>query len=160
MVRKRRNLKIKAMSHVQLAYLAGLIDGEGSITVTRKRDTKGMRFGYNFRPVVHVASTNRAVLHRVWKWTGRLGKVGKFDEPRANRKARYQWMIWSRQGSQLVRAVLPYLIVKRRQALAFLRFANLTRSCRSPSRNGLTDVQWRRQHELYAEIRKLNKRGP
>lgn len=153
-------MRIKPMVKTRLAYLAGMIDGEGCITITRKRDTKGMRFGYCFRPFLHVASTHKTVLQRLCRWTGNLGKVGKYDDARPNRKARYQWTVWSNQGAQIVRSVLPFLIIKRKQALAFLRFSTLTRSCRSPSRRGLTDTQWKRQHQLYNEIRKLNKRGP
>lgn len=148
-------MKIKLLSETQKAYLAGLIDGEGCLSITKKRDTKGMRYGYCFRPVLHVANTHPGVLQEVQKWTG-LGRVRRFDEARLNRKARYQWMVWSNQAAQIVSAVAPYLIIKKKKAPVFLRFVKITTGCRSPGRRGLSKRQWDFQNSIYNKMKVLN----
>lgn len=154
-MRYMQNKQIKTLSDVQAAYLAGIIDGEGCITITKQRNIKAGRLGYCYRPVLHVANTHSRVLVILQKQTG-LGRARKFDDARENRKERWQWMIWSQQAAQIVRRVLPYLIIKKKQAIVFLRFVQFIKSCKSPSRIGLSDGQWGQQHALYNQIRKLN----
>lgn len=153
----KRNLKIKSLTASQKAYLAGMIDGEGALSVTKSHASRKRtsRLGYCFRPVLHVASTHSVVLSTLQKWTG-LGKVGKFDDARPNRKARYQWMAWSNQAAQIVRAVQPFLIIKKEKAKVFLRFVKVTTQSKSPGRRGLSANCWKLQHQLFDEMRTLN----
>lgn len=132
-----------------------MIDGEGALSITKKRDLKGMRFGYCFRPVLHVANTHPGVLGMLHKWTG-LGRVGKFDDARINRKARYQWMVWSNQAAQIVKAVFPFLVIKQHKAKVFLRFIKATRQSKSPGRRGLSARRWKLQRDLYSQMKELN----
>ena len=152
-------LQIRPLSETQKAYLAGIIDGEGCITVTKKRGPKSGRLGYCYRPVVHVANTHEGVLKTLHLWTG-LGRVNKFDDARKNRKARFQWFIWSNQAKQIILAIRPYLVIKTDQAKVFLKFVEVANHSSSPGPRGLTDAEWEKQHELYLKIRELNKRGP
>ena len=146
---------MKPLSETQLAYLAGMIDGEGSICITKARNKKAGRLGYGYRPVVHVASTNSVVLNTLQRWTG-LGKARLFDDARENRKARWQWMIWSNQAAQIVNAVLPFLIIKKSQANLFLKFIKLKKGMGKTGRTGLTDNQWSEQDTIYQRMKELN----
>lgn len=154
-MRYTRNKQIKVLSDVQAAYLAGIIDGEGCITITKATHKKAGRLGYCYRPVLHVANTHVNVMVLLQRQTG-LGRARKFDDARPNRKERWQWMIWSQQAAQIVRRVLPFLIIKKKQAMIFLRFVDFVKTCKSPSRTGLSDKQWDKQNRLYLQIRKLN----
>lgn len=154
-MRYTQNKQLKPLSDVQAAYLAGIIDGEGCITITKQSNAKAGRLGYCYRPVVHVANTHSGVLVLLQKQTG-LGRARKFDDARPNRKERWQWMIWSQQAAQIIRRVLPYLIIKRRQAETFLKFVDFVKTCKSPSRRGLSDKVWNRQNSMYKAIRRLN----
>lgn len=149
------NKQLLPMNDVQFAYLAGIIDGEGCITITKQTNAKAGKRGFCYRPVVHVANTHSQVLITLQEMTG-LGQARKFDDARPNRKERWQWMIWSQQAAQIVRGVLPHLIIKRRQAMVFLAFVDYSKSCRSPGTKGLSDEQIQRQHEYYTQIRTLN----
>jgi len=153
-MRYQPKLRIKSMTVAQTAYLAGMIDGEGSICITRRNDPES-RTGYFYRAVLHVASTHADVLATLQHWTG-LGRARVFDEPRQNRKARWQWMTWSNQAAQVVRTVLPYLVIKERQAEVFLQFVKHKAGCRSPGRRGLSAAQWKIQANFYKTMKRLN----
>lgn len=151
----KKNVKIKPLTDNQRAYLAGMIDGEGSICITKRNDHSQSRLGYCYRPVVHVASTHNQVLNTLQRWTG-LGRTNLFDDARPNRKARWQWMIWSKQAAQLVEAVLPFLIIKKRQAILFLKFVRAVRGNGGNGRSGISDRKWILQDNIYQQMKKLN----
>jgi len=145
------------LSLAQRAYLAGFIDGEGCVSITKKKDHKGMRFGYCFRPMIVVGNTNQACLETLRRWTG-LGRVS--FAKRGNRpknKDGWQWIIWSRQAEQLLRSVSALLLIKTPQTKIVLSFISNSRS--SPGRRGLSATEWKRQHRCYEAIKRLNKRG-
>jgi NUMOD3 motif len=87
---------------VKLAYVAGLIDGEGSVGI-RKTGT----------PYVTIYNTHLGVMH--WLW-GTLGGTFSAVDNRG-RVMCYAWRVQSLRNSQaLIRAVLPFLIIKRESA--------------------------------------------
>lgn len=148
---------MRRLSELQKSYLAGFIDGEGCITISKKKDHSGMRFGYCFRPHVNVANSNEASLNRLVQWTG-LGNVSHSSQShRKNRKDKFQWQLWSQQARQVIEAVLPFLYIKKQQAVILLKF--ISNSRRSPGSVGLSNAEWKRQHQLNAAIKRLNKRG-
>jgi hypothetical protein len=50
---------LRQLSDTEAAYLAGIIDGEGTITLTRTHR------GENRRPVVSISSTEMDAIHRI-----------------------------------------------------------------------------------------------
>lgn len=88
-------------SDVQIAWVAGLIEGEGWF---------GTRGGG--RPTVEVASTDRDVIDRLRAWTG----VGTIDGPyvRPNRKPYFKWRVTAREdAAALLLELCPYLCERR-----------------------------------------------
>jgi hypothetical protein len=92
-----------------LAYIAGIIDGEGSIMFVRRvKDPGGgrcmVRVGMTYRPII--------------EWLAAFGGKFNFSPRRAeNRLDAYTWAVSRRRDvHHLLTSVLPYLIVKREKA--------------------------------------------
>jgi hypothetical protein len=150
------------MTPEQCAYLAGLIDGEGSI---------GLFF--NNAPT----RTNGAVLARL--------KIGMCDEPLIRwlktctntctitswRKHHTRWKTcwvatWNGgAAADLIQLVWPYLRLKRKQAKLLCRWVAISRKWRAKvggrarGDRKYPDSVWRQAERLAVQIRELNHRG-
>ncbi len=94
-----------------LAYLAGLLDGEGSISLHMQKLDKYEL--YSFR--VLITSTNRPVVDWLAEYFG--GSIRM--QPRRNDgyKDIYRWCLRTCEAAQLLPLLLPYLIIKKEHAL-------------------------------------------
>ena len=149
------------MRKTELAYLAGIVDGEGSISV--KSESKK-------RPYVvylSVTNTNYDMIKIFETLFG--GKVRKRNwsahqksKNAANWKPCYEWCISKRQAATAVSKLLPYIRIKSKQAVLLLRLHRI--------RKKYNGVYLRHHPEIKSRIiaiferikqrcKKLNKRG-
>lgn len=155
---------VAALADWQLAYLAGLIDGEGSIESQTERQPRGATPRFVLR-VSFVFSTEEP-LRTICEWLDSRYSVHPSTDPR--RSPRYRSHIYKGVAVQLLRRCLPYLILKRRQAELILaieavRAANSTVRMARPGGGGtprMPEHAIARMQELHAELRSLksNKR--
>lgn len=148
----------------QLGYLAGLIDGEGSIECQTEVQPRGRTTRYVLR-VSFVFATEEP-LRTVSEWLGsRYSVHPPVDEKRS---MRYRSHIYKNTAVELLKAVLPYLILKRRQAELILeieavRAANSTIRLARPGGGAPPPMPAdaiEKMQELHTELRSLksNKR--
>jgi len=134
-------------------YLAGLLDGEGYIGIT-KHSNKRARLGFDFRPTVSIDMCRADELLKVIaeKYGGLY-----YDRKRrpSHRQPISQISIDYYKVKNILQDVLPYLIIKREQAELLLRFLEYT----AGDERHVTDDDLRNQVELYNELKKLNIRG-
>lgn len=95
-----------------IAYTAGIVDGEGCIAITR--EFRGDR--YHFNVVVVVANTSLPVLEWLQdRWGGHVPALTASRAP--NQRPAGQWRSLSgRQIKGMLESILPYLQIKRAQA--------------------------------------------
>lgn len=92
----------KKLSLQSAAYIAGLVDGEGSITLTRKHK------GDNRQAALSIASTERQLLEFVLKEIG-VGKItNKSTKP--NCKPAFTYAVYNRQALVLIEQIAPYMM--------------------------------------------------
>jgi hypothetical protein len=138
------------------AYAAGFFDGEGYIGIGRTkkvRDTEGPFYTLN----ITVTNTNLEVLERFRSTFG--GRVTHKSDNSERWKQCHYWRASSWGAVGFLQAVLPFLVVKRRQAEIALDFQRTMRH---------TGNRWQvappaereRRESLYQQILVLNKRGP
>jgi hypothetical protein len=103
------------------AYIAGLIDGEGTITLTREHRDE------NRRLVVSIASTERSMLAFVVERTG-CGKITNKRTTSGRHTPSFAYRITNRQALELLRQISPYLrsYKANRAALALTHYLSLT----------------------------------
>src|SRR5260370_40826822 len=100
----------------QLSYLAGLIDGDGSIFVSKRNEQSGYKHG-RYRLFLGISNQNRNLLKHLantWKrgivyWQAKNYKAGRitWEGPKAK---------------SLLAYLLPYLVGKKAQAMLAMKF--------------------------------------
>lgn len=135
-----------------LAYVAGIIDGEGCIGINNTHTAgggRGRRKYHHFLLRVEVASTSQELIKFLHKTFGGHFTTGK----RPNRKPYYRWGLSSRMAVAFLREVYPFLLIKKPQAdIAFKLRSSLQQTGRAIS----TDIiAFRRQ--CFEELRDLKR---
>lgn len=97
------------MRDIELGYVAGILDGEGSITIQPYA---------NNRVMVRVASTDIDILHKVHNFTG-VGTVYERKTKQLNRKPSWEWVVTNQQHVLTLLSTVFPLLSKRRQEKAF-----------------------------------------
>lgn len=143
----------KTMSAVNAAYMAGYLDGEGTLTITRAKRPEN-RAGFRWMTIMAIANTHRPSLECMREMCGN-GRVlcvnrGNLDK----HKALYRLQFTANQVRHVLPQLVPYLLIKRQQAGLVLRFLSLVTSGRHT-----TAEEWIEQEELRADVQKLNRRG-
>lgn len=154
--RKKNVRAARVPSKTAKAYTAGIIDGEGSISLVliTTRITKSGRPATAPKLVIQVSNTNVNLI----RWlvnTWRMGSVaGPYQPRRATHKAVYCWRVRGPTAAKLLHQVLPFLIIKREQAKLGLRAAVLAKPCRK-----LGDKEMAIRMVMREEMLLLNQRG-
>ena len=74
---------------------------------------------------IHIGQGDKIVLGKMRKWVGGLGKVYRLKKPVTDNdrsSKMWQWIISSVQAEKLLIMLIPYLMVKRPEALLALEF--------------------------------------
>jgi hypothetical protein len=141
-------------SIAELAYMAGMVDGEGSISIhpTRGR-VKGTMYD-RFETSLHVYNSNVSVLDWIKaRFGGFIYSVKRYN-PRE--KPGFSWKVGHATASLVLTNILPYLIIKRRQAEILIEYQSTRKRCGS---NGVPIDVLTHREVLVSELRILNKRG-
>ena len=100
-----------------LAYLAGMIDGDGYISITRSTHSKYLYFGAQ----VGIAGTRREPHDLAASLWG--GAVNKYIPKNPKHRPQFQWCRTGRGAVEVVQAIYPYLLIKQEQAELVLELA-------------------------------------
>ena len=142
-----------------LAYIAGIVDGEGSIMIQRQcsksfmaQRAKSGCFHPHYAVGIRIGMTERIALDLIVDKL-KIGKVSE-EKPYHHKRPMYRWMIRSKEEVlKFLNYILPYLRVKKKQAVLAIKFMNEWVNC-----NGirLTPEVIAHREKAWAEMRKLN----
>lgn len=135
---------------LKLAYLAGFVDGEGSIAVGINNGNNG-RKRYYLRLSVH--QIDPAPLHLLEELFG--GSVRHHTNRSGNSRPIYEWVVVSEKARMAIEALRPYLIVKAAQADVALQFQNLLNNRQAGRTVVLTEQEVNDRHELYQKLQQM-----
>jgi len=137
------------------AYLAGIIDGEGSISACRINKASVVQFQ------VTVNMTDREPIDLLVYFYG--GHTYEYRNPKhPNWRKQYRWQATSEHGARLLRDILPHLRIKKRQAEVYLKARatfELHRSKTFPSIQILNREDVMKRLAYMEELRRLNQRA-
>jgi hypothetical protein len=145
---------------VLYSYLAGIIDGEGTFRINRCTSPKSMEQRKMRSPIISpqicIGMVDKAIPDLLCETTG---KSRVREERVPNRRSIWRWAMGGRQDiMKFIPEILPYLIVKKPQAILMMEFC---KGWKIPFARGVglsdEELQWR--EEMYWKMRKLNAVG-
>jgi hypothetical protein len=151
-------LDVNLLIPTEAAYIAGLVDGEGSIGLVCHVSKNGFNFGYP--TMCRIANTNTNLLYWVQETTG-IGSVLK-GSARANKSKHKPGWIWNCETVNTVEfleAILVYLVIKDEQARLLIRYIKETRSDARGMHHSLSVDEVDSKRYIYNRLRELNKQG-
>lgn len=154
------------MTDSELAYIAGIVDGEGTISLHGVSKAQQSKTGAYYYPFVQIANTNKKLID--WLHEKLPVKHAIYGYNRNPDKQKPSWLIQIRSthAVEFVKLISHLLIIKRRQAEILIDYAEGTAGW-----NGKKNGYWclanpmpkeicTLRHELYKECLTLNRKGP
>lgn len=145
------------ITNEQAAYVAGAIDGEGHIGITRRRaGLVEWQRSAQFRCNITIANTNKAWLEELQRWVG--GLVHRTSVATERRREGFVLAFNGTHAKALLMRVAPYLLMKRRQSEIALRYYEVAAKRRLFSVNAqpTNPAIVAELDALYQEMRGLN----
>lgn len=136
---------------IDLAYLAGIIDGEGSINISC--NPKHGRNYYSLK--LDITNTSDALMQ--WLEDKFRGHIGTSYARSQNRTNLHSWIVSGKQAQYLLYKVLPYLVIKTEQALLALTLDILPYG--GACRWNYTEEEEFNRSQAYEEMKRLNSLG-
>lgn len=134
------------LNNEQIAYLAGFIDADGTISIRRDRK--------KYKPHVSIYNTDRPVMEYFHKLIG-SGPIcnHKVVSPKHAKAYSIRWEYDT--ALEIVELCYPYLHVKKEHAALLI---NEWKLC-TPRNGRYTDDLWKQKLSMVDRMRKLNIRG-
>jgi len=155
------------MRELDLSYIAGIFDGEGSIHITKLNPTQSYK---STKYVLHfyVGNTNLEMLKELKSFFGgSLTLDARKDVP--NSKPFWHWNLGPKAAYLVIKELLPYLKIKKERAEVAIKFYEL---CKSQKRNiirgekgtalgtlKLNNNEIKEREKIYQQMKLLNHRG-
>jgi hypothetical protein len=93
---------VKPIQAIDAAYISGLIDGDGTITLTKRHQNE------NRQLVVTISNNERQLLEYVLKVSG-VGAISKKRMYQAHHKINYTYKVTNRQAYYFLKQIINYL---------------------------------------------------
>ena len=142
----------------KIIYLGGLIDGEGYLGIVKGNPRRSMVSPtYNVR--LSIASTSEKIMNwLISNFDGYFSIKKKYSN---KHKVSFTWSIGDKKLYPLLKKVIPYLIIKQKQAISVIDFMDNKQSSFKGQlwkKLDKEELSFRENHYLF--LRKLNHRGP
>lgn len=143
------------MNEKELAYIAGIIDGEGSIQIFKRKPSKSSiaKRQKNFWHTSYVKISNTDI--RLLDWLKkRVGGSIQKGKRRGKRRNCYELHINPSKSTELLQKVYPYLVIKKEQADVVFEFRSTyeNRYCRG----GLPKHILEAREKCYTQLKELH----
>ena len=124
-----------SIKETDLAWAAGIVDGEGSIGLIRMKryDNYGTGVTYDLR--LDVGNTDPRMLKKLQDLFG--GSISRSMEKRENRKPCATWHLHGSNAANVLAAIRPYLVIKGEQADVAIKSRQFVRRNKRVTTEGL-----------------------
>jgi hypothetical protein len=140
-----------------LAYIAGIIDGEGYVCIVRMRPTKKNPSG-EWIARIGVKMTDEAPVRLCQTTFG--GSLSVFTPKSINyRRQQWCWSVTAKKAASVIIALLPYLQIKGNQGLLCIQLDETKHKIGEHFHNCLTQDEIDARHRLWLACSLLNQRG-
>lgn len=147
-----KRYNIGMMTELEKAYIAGIIDGEGTVTLSKSKH--GKRPFVTYQIIVRVGSIDKELLLFLRRSTGK-GTI-RLSKKTITGKDFFEWNILTKQAVGFLDEILPYLRMKRMHALQLLKYYKELGGIRP--RKIYKDIQEQRER-FWITFRRLNNKN-
>jgi hypothetical protein len=140
-----------------MAWLAGLIDGEGCISLTRRSpQAHNASVSFNYRLILKVSMCHLSTIRRCRELTG-LGTLHSQKRQKKHYSRAYTWFCNAGDAEIILEALLPWFVTKREEALVALDFLRLPLAKRGGNGGGdaVSEELQQRRGEYWEKLRSL-----
>jgi hypothetical protein len=109
-------------SETQIAYLAGIIDGEGTMYIQRRMDKRSSIVTWSYWTRLQVCNTNPKLIEWIHQTFGGLVYKKERDHIKRNWKTQFEWYSKISMVDILLPLLHPYLIIKKPHAEVMMEF--------------------------------------
>jgi hypothetical protein len=136
------------MTKTEIGWLAGIMDGEGSIGLYRRKIP-----GYRdiFLVGLVVANTKKIIVDKVFELVG-VGDMRKRRSHNPKHKDAYVWQVFSASTAKVLNGLCQHLVGKKEQC-------ELASEAVQLSTRGRYNPNHRRLSQIHRRMRTLNKKG-
>lgn len=147
------------MNETEKAWLAGFIDGEGSIGLTKEYDQrKGVGY-FHYRPALQISNTVKSALDDAQEMIGGGYISLLYRDKRGNRKPLYMYALRKQEIlKQTLQSIIPYLRIKRKHAELLVAYIHRRQDIRKNAKGWY--APYVTEDEItYAILKEMNRRG-
>lgn len=150
------------LTEAEIAYLAGLFDGEGYVSIREQtRRSSALRAerngfgGCHYGLCVGISMCDEKVIKWIYDTFGGSKVIAGHTKGHERWNLAWHWRAYGENALAILRHLYPYLRVKKEKAALAFKFQQLKRQ--TFRRKDAHRLQL--EHELYLEMRAMNKRG-
>lgn len=146
---------------VACAYAAGLMDGEGYISIHKQKSYCSGNSYLRMKIMISMCeTTGLRYIQKTWGGRAHILKNGQANGGENNRPI-LRWYLIADNASSFLQDILPYLKVKRPHAELAIAFQNNIAEHRGwhSNRRGMPEDRRAFLHAMYLRMAELNKRG-
>lgn len=138
------------------SYMAGLIDSEGSISISRSIRKDKLHWKPAYNGFISIGNTAKIMIDLMIENFGGTYTI----ECVPNRKPMYRWITRSsNKVISILETLLPYLKVKSRQAEIVINFCKSKKTYGFQRNKGLPKKEIQKREGLFRKVRELNAAG-
>jgi hypothetical protein len=145
---------MRELTELEFSYVAGLIDADGCIQAPKGNSIKNRNTG-KFRLEIHVIQRDINLIKYLYE-----SFDGSFNIIKRNHKSGikyyFRWMITGPKAGRVLKGILPYLHLKKKQAELGLELQSLIRTQKFGYKRSLPLEIVERRKQLALEIKNLN----
>lgn len=145
------------MSETECSWLAGVIDGEGSILLS-KAFSRLYRRGFFYRPQLEISNSNRPFLIRIAEVIGE-GTIHRNKKGDESTRTRWAYIASAGVLRAILPQILPYMIVKRERAKKMLEYFEFIDTHPLWGLEQVGSSYYEMLDSFYLALKKLNKKG-
>jgi hypothetical protein len=139
------------MEKTDLAWAAGIVDGEGCIYVHKRKGTRKNSILYTLVLKVNMTHSDTILrLHSIFC----VGHVNTLNKVTVNGKKQYMWRVTSLNAANVLKLMHPYLVTKQKEAEEAFKFNNLPKF---PGNKPVSAELSAQREFIYLKLRELKK---
>lgn len=141
-----------------LSYLAGIIDGEGTIGIHKSHHKyTNIEGGYTYQQYLEVTNTNILLLD--WLVENFGGSISKRYKSSERHKDAYKWFVTGRKSYKLIKTIRSYLLIKQEQADCAIELWEKVSKWHYGANNRRPLYKTKLAEGIFQRNKELNKRG-